>query len=465
MKKNCVYIVGVCGSAMSAIARWFKKNCFEVFGCDDCKSDIFSKLLNEGINVCLDSYQCAIPEKILQNKDEVLVTYSPAVHENHPKLKFFRDNGFKILSRKEIVQNITKEFYTISVAGTHGKTTTSALLSHMLYEGHCNLAGFIGGITKNYDSNMITYGNFQNPNVVMEADEYDRFFLCLKSNISIVTTMDGDHYDIYKNFENYKQGFFDFINNTKPHGVTILHKDVYNQLIEQNKAYNFYVNFYNINDAPIHAENVYLTENNCYHFDYISPKKKITDLVLRIPGIHNVNNALAAITAALYLKVNEYVIRESLKTFLGVKKRFDIVYHDEKFTVIDDYAHHPTEITAVVNTVRSIYPGKKITAIFRPNQFSRTQDFLQQFAQSLDLADQVIVLDIFSDREDHKQAKVSNKTIVDNMKNSKKVACSLDQLIEALDRFDSHDIIINFGAGDSETFIDSIIAYLKNRYF
>ena len=460
MNQKYAYIIGVCGFAMSAIARWLKKNGYEVFGCDDCESKIFSQLSDEGIQIKLDSHNCEIPEEILQNKENVFITHSPAVHPDHPKLKFFRDNNFKIFSRKEIIQNITKEFFTISVAGTHGKTTTSSLLTHILYEGHCNLTSFLGGITKNYETNLVTYGNYQNTNVVIEADEYDRFFLCLKSNIAIVTTMDGDHYDVFHDFENYKQSFKTFLDNTKLHGVVILHKSVFEQLIEQDKDYDFYMDYYDVENAPIHAENISVDENNCSHFDYVSPKIKITDLVLQIPGLHDINNALAAITAALYMKVNEYVIREGLKTFLGVKKRFDVVFDNKKNIVIDDYAHHPTEIAAVINTVKKIYPGKKITVIFRPNQYSRTQNFLPQFAQSLELADQVIVLDIFTDREEPIDG-ISNQAIINSMKIKNKIACAPENLLKALAEFHNHEIVINFGAGDSDSFIDSIIDFLQ----
>ncbi|MDR2401965.1 MAG: UDP-N-acetylmuramate--L-alanine ligase [Cytophagales bacterium] len=460
MNQKYVYIIGICGYAMSAIARWFKKNGYEVFGCDDCESKIFSQLSNEEIQIKLDSYNCEIPDKILQNKKNVFITHTTSIPDDHPKLKFFLENSFKIFSRKEIIQDITKEFFTISVTGTHGKTTTSSLLTHILYEGHCNLAGFLGGITKNYETNLVTYGNFQNPNIVIEADEYNKFFLCLKSNIAIVTNMDGDHYDVFQDFKNYKQSFKDFLANTKLHGIVILHKSVYKQLIDKNKDYDFYVDYYDIENAPVHAENISVDENNFYHFDYVSPKITITDLVLQIPGFHNINNALAVITAALYLKVNEYIIRESLRTFLGVKKRFDIVFANGKNIVIDDYAHHPTEIAAVVNTVKKIYSGKKITLIFRPNQYSRTQNFLQQFSKSLDLADQVIVLDIFTDREEPITG-ISNQSIIENMKIKAKIACAPEDLLEALAKFNEHEIVINLGAGDSETFVNSIIDYLQ----
>ena len=460
MIQKYVYIVGICGYAMSAIARWFKKNDYEVLGCDDYKSKIFHDLSDEGIKINLYSHTCEIPEEILQNKENVIITYSPAVPADHPKLKFFQDNGFNILSRKDVIHNITKEFFTISVAGTHGKTTTSSLLTHILHEGHCDMVGFLGGIPKNYNTNLITYGDLDDTNIIIEADEYDKFFLCLKSNIAIVTIVDGDHYDIYQNLDNYVQNFKEFLNNTKSHGVVILHKDVYEKLIEKDREYDFYIDYYDVENAPIHAENISVDENNFFHFDYVSPKTTITDLIIQIPGFHNINNALATITAALYLKVNEYVIREGLKTFLGVKKRFDVVFKNEKNIVIDDYGHHPTEIAAVINTARKIYAGKKITAILRPNQYSRTKDFLDQFAQSLDLADQAIILDIFTDREQPISG-ISNQAIVDKMEIKSKIACSPKDLTKALAKFKEHDIIINFGAGDSESFINSIIDFLQ----
>ncbi len=454
------YIIGICGAGMSALARWMNKNGYRVFGCDDSCAEIFHLLQSEGISIALDSQHCELPQEILENKDKTLVSFTPAVHPDHPKLQFFCSHCYKIFSRKELTKKITQDHFTIAIAGTHGKTTTTALVSHILHEANLDLTGFVGGETKNYGTNLVTCGNLANPNVVIEADEFDNFFHCLVPNIAIVTNVDGDHFDTFGNLQNYHASFKKFLSNTKSQGLIILHKSAYEVLIQSEEKYDFQIEFYDLENAPIHAENIFVDEEKHFHFDYVSPQLKISNIVLKVPGLHNVKNALAAITAALHLKIPEKVIRQAVSSFLGVKKRFNIVFQNEKNILIDDYAHHPVEITNLLQTIKHLYPQRTITVIFRPNQYSRTQNFLQQFAESLDLADQVIVVDIFTDREIPLEG-ISNQAIIDRMKIERKFACKPGEIIETLKKFEELDIVVNMGAGDSETFIDSIIDFLQ----
>ena len=390
-----VCLLGICGSGMSALARWFLNNNVNIIGFDSSNSQILS---DTNIKIIRNEDITLLPKEF-DTPSETLVVYSSAINQNNKLLNALINKGFRTVKRSVCFDYITRNFYTLSVAGTHGKTTTSSLLTHLLYFTHFHINAFLGGIMKNYKSNFVKNSKKNNDLslAIVEADEYDNFFLSLHSNIAIITNIDVDHLDIFSNVENYKDAFNNFISKIKSNGVLIIHKLAFDK-ISKDIISKYNVLCYDLQDAPIHAENIKY-ENGNTTFDYISPKKRINNIHLPLNGQHNIENALAVISAALQLNINEDLISNSISIFLGVEKRFDIVLNNEKNIVIDDYAHHPTEIKTVISTVKSLYPNRKITIVFRPNQYSRTYYFLDEFAKVLDMADKVIIINIFSDRE------------------------------------------------------------------
>ena len=452
-----VCLLGICGSGMSALAKWFINNDVNVIGFDTSNSQI----LNDTNIKIIHNEDITLLPKEFNTPSETLVVYSSAISQNNKLLNALINKGFKVVKRSVCFEYITSNFYTLSVAGTHGKTTTSSLLTHLLYSTHYHINAFLGGVMKNYKSNFVKNANKNNDLqlAIVEADEYDNFFLSLHSNIVIITNIDIDHLDIFSNVENYQNAFYNFVNKTKSNGTIIIHKSAL-QKISKNIESKYNVLCYDLQDAPIHAENIKY-DNNKITFDYESPRKKIKDIYLPLNGQHNIENTLAVISAVLQLNINEDLIRNSISTFLGVEKRFDIVLDNENNVIIDDYAHHPTEIKAVINTAKSLYSNRKITIVFRPNQYSRTYYFLDEFAKVLDMVDKVIIISIFSDRELNVN-NISSQSIIEKMTIKDKIVCSPETVINSLIKLGPHDVILNLGAGDSTKFIKDIKQAINN---
>lgn len=449
---KCVYILGIGGTCLSYIARWFKYNGSHVYGTDDFESVISKQLVQEGIEIQYGTYDCQLPTEVIHDHD-TLVIYTVAIDINHPKLLYFNEYGYCIVKRDDIMSEITKEHFTIAIAGSHGKTTTTSLIGHILKNAKFNVSLFAGGSLKNYNSNFVTYGDIAKTNVVIEADEFDYFFLSLFPNVEVITNIDVDHLDIYHDKEHYDAGFIEFSHKVPHDGHVIAHASTY-AILKSDFEY------YALNSAPIRANNAQVNG----HFDYINEYTgdTIKDCVIPIPGYHNIENALAAITVMKHLHMNDEDIRNGLTTFLGVQKRFDIVYNDGRHIVIDDYGHHPTEIKTVINAIRALYRDKTITAIIRPHQYIRTKDFWNEFINNLSLADSVIILDIYQTREKIIEG-ISAQTLCEQLKITDKASCDMHHLVDALAKIHDNDIIINFGAGDSEIFTKDIINYLSTR--
>ena len=454
-KYKYIYFIGIGGVGMSALARYFNIKSFKVYGYDRSVSSLCSELMKEGIEIHYTASVDNIPKSILTSpKREVLVIYTPAVTLENIELKYFQKEGYKLYKRAEILGILSSQIYTIAIAGTHGKTTTSAILSHILYTAGKNITSFFGGISKNYNSNFLYTDNSEL--LVVEADEYDRSFLFLEPDIVIITSVDEDHLDIYSNKEQLKKAFQEFVSQIKKGGML---------LIESSIDTHFYTNkniarlTYSAKDsANFISSNINYLNGSTYIDISISDTSYVTDkdisVELMLPGLHNISNALAAIAVSYYLGVEDKEIISSIKSFSGIKRRFDVLINNNRLVFIDDYAHHPKEVICTINTARELFPERNITVVFQPHLFSRTQDFANEFAHSLSLADKLILLDIYPARE-LPIAGVDSNMLLDLCTNLKKETCSKEELIRIL-RQEELDVLLTLGAGDISSLVEPI---------
>ncbi len=459
-----VYVLGIGGIGMSALARWFLREGKQVFGHDMTQSALTDQLVQEGIPIHFEVSAAAIPHAVIEHPQDTLVLYTPSISTKNPIWQYLSQHGYQLRKRGDVLDMITQDHFTLAVAGTHGKTTSTSLAAHILCYAHTNVTAFLGGIAKNYNTNFIASDNIVDKSaIVIEADEFDRFFLHLHPDIAIVTTVDPDHLDVFGDKQGFEEGFKQFLAKISPQGIAILHRSVAERLIEPGQTYSFGMITYALKDAPVYADNVYVDETGQFWFDYVSPDTKITAIRLPVPGYHNVENALAVITACLHMGIQPTIIHEAIHTFQGVARRFDLILNKNGVVLLDDYGHHPVEITALLQTVRKIYPGKRITLVFRPNQHTRTRDFLHEIAASLDLADCVLILGIYSDREEP-IAGITPEAILQHMKITCKYACTAESLVTCLAQAGRHEVIVNLGAGDAEDFIQPIKEFLLKNY-
>lgn len=447
---NNVYFVGIGGIGMSAIARWFKRRGANVAGYDRVKTPLTSRLENEGMWVHYEDNFQAIPDLYLDQEKTVIV-YTPAIPKNHSELSYFNKNRFEVMKRSEILGVISRGHYTIAVGGTHGKTTTSSMVAHLLNHSENGCSAFVGGIMTNYDSNLIVGG--ANAPVVVEADEFDRSFHRLSPNYAVITSVDPDHLDIYGNEDEMRNAFGQFAKLVNEEGKTLIHYKAAEKISGhlENQYYT-----YGIDGGDIQARALRAVEGTFifnYHGDEV-----IKDIKLEVPGFHNVENAVAAITVALDMGMSAEDIKKHVAGYRGVKRRFEYIIKNEQFVYVDDYAHHPTEITAFLKSIKALYPRKKITAIFQPHLFSRTKDFQDGFAESLDLADEVILLDIYPAREEPMPG-ITSQIIFDKMQNSRKTLCSKTGLMDVV-KEKNIEVLCTIGAGD----IDQEVPKLKEHY-
>ncbi len=455
------YFVGIGGIGMSALARWFKKQGKYVAGYDRTETHLTQQLQEEGIEVTHEDFSSAIPEKIKDKRKAILVVYTPAIPSDSEILRYFKDYKYKIKKRSEVLGALTKKSFTIAVAGTHGKTTTSALIAHILKETNQNMVAFLGGILQNYESNLIVNKKSgQVLNTVVEADEYDRSFLTLNPDIAVVTALDPDHLDIYGEFSEMQKGFRDFLNKLKKKGTLIIYKGLYEKVIPEDRP-DIKVREYGLSHIPVRAENIRL-EKEEVRFDYYSPAETIENIPLSLPGFHNIENAIAAITVCLKMKIDGSAIKAALSSFRGIKRRFEYILYTDNLVYIDDYAHHPEEIKALLSSLRAIFEGHKITALFQPHLYTRTRDFAYEFAEALDLADEVLIMDIYPAREKPIKG-VGSELILNKMKLERKSLCSKVDVIEELDAKDL-DILVTIGAGDIDQLVEPIKILLSTKY-
>ncbi|MDP2041765.1 UDP-N-acetylmuramate--L-alanine ligase [Algoriphagus sp.] len=456
---NSVYFLGIGGIGMSALARWFRHEGYPVAGYDKTPSPLTEELEKEGMVISFNDSAADIPIEFTSNPDEVLVVWTPAIPKNSVLLNFFQAH-YQLKKRSEVLGMITKDFYTIAVAGTHGKTSTSSLIAHLLKSAGKPVAAFLGGITQNYNSNLILPGKSKEATlVVVEADEFDRSFLKLHPNEAVVTSADADHLDIYGDEATILDGFRDFIKLVDKKGKLYILSHAWYRLGE-NMGISAGIREYGLRSSGIHADNI-IAKPGIFLFDYMGTKAQIKGLELHIPGFHNVENALVAIAIAIDHGVSENQIREGIKSFKGVKRRFEIHSTVPGHIYIDDYAHHPEEIKACLSSVRAMYPTQRLTVIFQPHLFTRTRDFAAGFSESLSLADEVVLLDIYPARELPIEG-VTSAMLLDGIQTGKKTLVNKEQVMDYL--LESRpEVLVTMGAGDIDRLVPGIAAWMDSR--
>ena len=383
---------------MSALARYFKSRGFEVAGYDRTQTELTDELEKEGIACHFEDDVEMMPHHFIQNKVGLLVIYTPAIPKDLLEFNYLLANDFKIIKRAEALASVTKGKQTIAVAGTHGKTSTASIISHILRTADIPFYAFLGGVSVNYNTNFIVSDKKGNPDlVVVEADEFDRSFLQLEPDTSIITAVESDHLDIYGSEDNLRDAFTAFANKTKAGGTLISHWDT--NISGPENVTKLTYSSEDIIDIDFRAENIQIKDGK-YFFDAIFMFEDILeDLTIGIPGIHNIENSLAAMAATRYLVDDRQIFYKALESFRGVHRRFEMIYNKNGIVFIDDYAHHPTEIRVTLQTIKDLYPGKKLVGIFQPHLFSRTRDLAKGFGESLSLLDELILMPIYPARE------------------------------------------------------------------
>ena len=453
------YFLGIGGIGMSALARYFKHYKKNVEGYDKTSSKLTKQLEEEGINCYYDDDVQRLKEILnYYTLGEVLIIYTPAIPKDHQEWNYLKTQNYQILKRSQVLGEITKQFKTIAIAGTHGKTTTTTLVSHLLKSAGINFFSFMGGISKNYNTNLLLGDiNDDNTYVVVEADEYDRSFLTLEPTIALVTSVDADHLDIYGSAAEVKESYFLFTQKLKENGILIVKKNVDNELSLTHKRLIYSLNL----DTEYCAQSIHV-ENAQFIYDIKSPIECINHVNLGLPGLHNIENSIAAVAIAQQLGIKGDVIKEALRSFTGVKRRFDYRVKNDKVIYIDDYAHHPEELTATISSVKKLFPGKKITGIFQPHLFSRTRDFVDGFAKSLSLLDECILLEIYPAREAPIEG-ITSAWLLEKVEVDHKKLLSKNDLIEDI-KVNKREIILTMGAGDIDLIVEPI-EQIVSQYF
>lgn len=440
-------MIGVGGIGMSALARWFHAHGRQVAGYDKTKSVLTQTLEKEGVEVHYEDDASQIPA-YCYGQNTTLVIYTPAVPEENTLLSFFRRNKFTVKKRAEVLGLLSEAYYTLAVAGTHGKTTTTTMLAHILYQSEVNCSAFFGGISANYQSNILLGEHDKNLTMVVEADEFDRSFMQLRPDMITITATDPDHLDIYGDGDQCIAAFREFAGNLREGGKLIVHEDVVN--IMEGLSHISYGTGEQC-DVKILNERV---ENGKMCFDVIHPLFNISNIELSLAGHHNVLNATAAITMASLSGVADEAIKKALKSFKGIKRRFEVVASADDRVYIDDYAHHPKEIDAFIDAVRLVYPGQPLTVIFQPHLFSRTRDFMREFAESLSNVDKLILLPVYPAREEPISG-VNAAALFDLIKLEDKQLVEKEELMDHLTPIPS-GVLATLGAGDIDHFVQPI---------
>lgn len=451
---NNVYFLGIGGIGMSALARWFNHIGKVVSGYDKTQTILTSQLQAEGIQVHFDDKPELITEEVKKERHNTLIVYTPAIPSNHSEWNWLKAEGYVIMKRSEVLGLITCNMSSIAVAGTHGKTTTSSMIVHLLKSSGVDCIGFLGGVSTNYNTNMVL-NDSPNAIAVIEADEFDRSFLTLFPKIAVVTATDADHLDIYGDKNALKDSFKKFVSQIDHDGHLFIKEGLSKDIIAKDAQYDH--TSYSIKDAKITAENLRI-EASAFVFDYQDGNRTIEGIRLNVPGYHNVENMLAAISVTKEFGVDDDEIRNGAGSYLGVKRRFEYVINRDDLIYIDDYAHHPVEIEAFLKSVRSLYKTKKITVVFQPHLFSRTRDFAAEFSLSLGLADELIMLDIYPARE-QPIAGITANSILKNVRLDNKLVVDKEDLVETIKTM-KPEVIVTIGAGD----IDQLILPIKTAF-
>lgn len=450
-----VYFIGAGGIGMSALVRYFLSKGKKVGGYDRTPSELTEKLIEEGADIHYEENIELIPEEC-KCKESTLVIFTPAIPQEHKELVFFRENGFEILKRAQVLGMITHTEKGLCVAGTHGKTTTSTMTSHLLHQSHVGCNAFLGGISKNYKTNLLLSETSEY--VVIEADEFDRSFHWLTPFATVVTAVDSDHLDIYGTREAYLESFNKYTSLITTDGYLIVKKGI--ELSPRVKE-GVKVFTYGIGEGDFRTENIRIGNGEII-FDYISPLGNINDIQLGVPVYVNIENGVAAMALAQIAGVNDEEIKKAMPTFGGVDRRFDFKIKEENLVFLSDYAHHPAEIKQSISSIKALYPGKKVTVVFQPHLYTRTRDFYKEFAASLSLADEVILLDIYPARELPIDG-VTSQLIFDCLENkASAIMCKKEDLTDIIAKREI-EVLITLGAGDIDNMVPQIYNILKNR--
>ncbi len=444
-----VYFIGIGGIGMSALARYFKAKGVRVSGYDKTPTALTRQLEKEGISI-----QYTDDAKLI-TLDAKMVVYTPAIPATHAGLVYYRQYGYPVVKRSDVLEWITANSFNICVAGTHGKTTVSTMIAHILRDSGYGCNAFLGGIAANYGTN---FWSSEKNAVVVEADEYDRSFLKLSPDIAVITAMDPDHLDIYGTPEAVEDAFIEFSQKIKTGGCLVSKyglKRTSELNIAQHTTYS-----YDAMEADVHAENMQV-QVGAYLFDIVSAKWKLKNVVLHMGGLHNIENVIAAVAVAKYVGIDDDKIKTAVENFKGVKRRFEYIIKNEKRVLIDDYAHHPEELRALISGVRSLFPTKKMTIVFQPHLFSRTKDLALEFAHSLDMADEVILLPIYPARELPMEG-VTSKLILDQMKLADKHIMDKEELKKWV-KDNQSKLLVMAGAGDIDAMVQPIKELMESN--
>lgn len=444
-----VYFLGIGGIGMSAIARWFNANGVAVSGYDKTQTTLTQALVSEGIGVHYSDSTALIPEAFHRVQDDVLVVYTPAIPKDSVQLNYLQSLGHRLFKRSEVLGLITNNYFTIAVAGTHGKTTTSSIVSHLLKSSGRNVMAFVGGISQNYQSNLLVneVDSDEKPIVVVEADEFDRSFHHLKPNVVVLTTVDPDHLDIYHDAQEFNQGFREFLTKISVGGTLIVNEcvspDIYQELGVKVLTYGTQPGNdvrLMIDSSTANLEKFSLSTGDSYE--------------LGISGIHNVHNAVGALISAQLVDLTPVQIQQGLASFRGVKRRFEYIVNRPDVVYIDDYAHHPSELKSLLDSVQEIYPNKKITAVFQPHLFSRTRDFMDGFVEQLSRIDDLILLDIYPARELPIEG-IDSQVLLDQLRAPQQMRCPMEEVVATLSKKEL-EVVLTIGAGNIDLLIQPI---------
>lgn len=444
-----IYFLGIGGIGMSALARWFKAQGFHVGGYDKTESDLTKALVAEGLDIHYDDQVGRIPT-VFYKKDETLVVLTPAVPKDNVEYKYFESSEYQILKRSQVLGLITESYRTVGIAGTHGKTTTTTLTAHLFKTAGVNVSAFMGGISANYGTNLLI-GDKDAP-VIVESDEYDRSFLTLRPEVAVVTSTDADHLDIYGDHNSVLESFNMFGNLVSK--ALITNKGLEVTTNAQKFTYS------NKGEGDYFSDNIRIV-NGKFVFDFYGKNGlSIKDIALSMPGFHNVENATGAMAAALEFGLNPDTFKSAIESFRGVKRRFEYIVDAGNVVYIDDYAHHPKELEVLLTSAKSLFEGKKVTVIFQPHLFTRTRDFYVDFAKSLDIADEAILLDVYPARELPIEG-VNSEMIANEMQNKNVRVLKKEELMPYVQNQLKTDVLITAGAGDIDRFITDIATFLK----
>lgn len=447
---KAVYFIGIGGIGMSAIARYYNSKGLEVSGYDRTPSDLTARLEEEGIRIHYEDR----PELIPSDVDETLVVYTPAIPSDMKELVFVMEHGYKVVKRSRILGEISKDMRCLAVAGTHGKTTTSTLLGHIFKDCGLGCNAFLGGISKNYDTNLLLAPNNI---IVAEADEFDRSFLQLHPEIAVITAMDADHLDIYNDLEHVREAFRQFASQVSG---TIVAK-IGLPLGPEDTGAKILRYSYDNPEADFYASDLKCDSYGCFSFSLHTPDGVIDGFKCGVPGWVNVENSIAAAAAAICFGLCADDVKHAISCYEGVKRRFDIHFNDGKVVYLDDYAHHPEELAKAISSIRGMFEGRKLTAVFQPHLYTRTRDFAEEFARALSLADKVILLNIYPAREEPIPG-VDSSIIFDRITAGEKILLDKEQLVEYLKK-EPLEVLVTFGAGNIDRLVEPITEMLSER--